>query len=194
MSTTQERSRTRLVRRSRSVLAGAFACALAASALPALAQGAADDLKIAVIDTDQVVLASAAGKRAMTELDALRQEKTTQGEALSQQLQDVQRRLSEGRLSLSEERLADLQKEAEDKAIELRRFQDDANRELTKKRQEVLQQLDSKVMPVINSYGAEQGYDLIFRKFDSGLIFASEAVDITDEIIRRVDGGAAAGQ
>jgi len=186
MSTTRTRSRL--------ILAGAFACLVAAGALPALAQGGADDLKIAVIDTDEVVRASAAGKQAMTELDALRQRKTTEGEAMTQQIQDLQKRLTEGRLSLSEEKLAELQKEYEDKAIALRRFEDDANRELTKKRQEVLSALDSKVMPVINAYGAEQGYDLIFRKFDSGLIFASDAVDITDEIIRRVDGGSAAGQ
>ncbi len=35
-------------------------------------------------------------------------------------------------------------------------------------------------MPVINQVGKEQGYTLIFRKFESGLIYADEAVDITD--------------
>ena len=42
-------------------------------------------------------------------------------------------------------------------------------------------------MPIINAYGAEQGYSLIFNKFESGLVFAEDAIDITDEILRRFD-------
>jgi hypothetical protein len=47
-------------------------------------------------------------------------------------------------------------------------------------------------MPVINQVGKELGYTLIFRKFESGLIYADEAVDITASIIQRLDGAAAA--
>ena len=35
-------------------------------------------------------------------------------------------------------------------------------------------------MPVINQVGKELGYTLIFRKFESGLIYADEAIDITE--------------
>ena len=35
-------------------------------------------------------------------------------------------------------------------------------------------------MPVINQVGKELGYTLIFRKFESGLIYADEAIDITN--------------
>jgi len=189
MSNTRTRSRTTIHR----TLTGAFACLLLAGASPALAQSA-DGLKIAVINTDDVVRLSEAGKKAMADIDALRQQKTTEGEAKTQEVVELQKRITEGRLSLSEEKLAELQKEYEDKAIALKRFEDDANRELTKKRNEVLAELDRKIMPVINQLGVEQDYDLIFRKFESGLIFASETVDITDEIIRRVDGGSSAGQ
>lgn len=179
---------------SRSILTGAFALLLAATTLPALGQGAGEGLKIAVINTEDVVLKSKTGKDAMAAISALRDQKSTEGEALTKEVRDLQTRLTEGRLSLSEDKLAELQKEYEDKAIALKRFEDDANRELTKKRDEALAALDKKVMPVINQYGQEQGYDLIFRKYESGLIFASEAVDITAEIIRRVDAGSSAGQ
>ena len=74
----------------------------------------------------------------------------------------------------------------------MRRFQDDANRELTKRRDEVLAAVDQKVMPIINQYGQANGYDLIFRKFESGLIYAADAVDITDEVIAALDAGGGA--
>ncbi|HXO20202.1 MAG TPA: OmpH family outer membrane protein, partial [Thermoanaerobaculia bacterium] len=52
---------------------------------------------------------------------------------------------------------------------------------------DVLGAIDQRVMPVINQVGKEQGYTLIFRKFESGLIYADEAIDITDLVIKRLD-------
>ena len=47
--------------------------------------------------------------------------------------------------------------------------------------------VDQQVMPVINQVGKELGYTLIFRKFESGLIYADEAIDITKSVIQRLD-------
>lgn len=184
MSTSRSRIRSRRL----SAVAVAAALALGAAA-PLAAQGQ----KIAIIDTERILTASATGKTALESLTALREQKTQQGKALETQLTDLQNRLQEGRLSLSDDKIAELQRQVEDKALEMRRFQDDANRELATRRDEVLAQVDEKVMPVINRFGQEQGYDLIFRKFESGLIYAADAVDITDEVIAALDGGAAAG-
>ncbi len=174
--------------RGRRALAVAFGLLLAAgAAAPAVAQ----TMKIAVLDTEKVLTTSETGKKALAELQTLRDQKETQAQTLDQQIQDLRQRLSDGRMSLSEDKLADLQKQYEDKTIEMKRFQDDANRELGKKRDEVLAAIDKKVMPIINQYGKEKGYDLIFRKFDSGLVYAAETVDITNDIIGRLDGGAA---
>ena len=43
-------------------------------------------------------------------------------------------------------------------------------------------------MPIVQQIGQEGGNAMIFRKFDSGLIFASDDVEITSEVIRRLDG------
>ncbi len=51
----------------------------------------------------------------------------------------------------------------------------------------MLKQIDERVMPVINQAGKDLGYTLIFRKFESGLIYADEAIDITGVIIQRLD-------
>jgi Skp family chaperone for outer membrane proteins len=40
---------------------------------------------------------------------------------------------------------------------------------------------------VINQVGKDLGYTLIFRKFESGLIYADEAIDITSVVIQRLD-------
>jgi outer membrane protein len=170
--------------------AGAFVLLLALAAAAPLAAQQATDLKIAVLDTEQILLNSATGKAALEELRVLREQKEAQGKTLQTEVEDLQGRLREGRLSLSQDKISELEKQLEEKAISLRRFEDDANRELGKKREEVLARVDQKVMPIINTYGQEMGYDLIFRKFESGLIYADEGVDVTQEIIRRLDAGA----
>lgn len=156
--------------------------ALAAAAAPAAGQAA---VKIAVIDVERILLESERGKAALQEIDALRKQMQQQSEAMQKEIADLQTRLNEGRLSLAQEKLAELQKELEDKVIAHRRFGDDATRELTKKRDQVLDQIEQSVFPVINQIGKEGGYTLIFNKFNSGLVYADEAVDITAQVIAR---------
>lgn len=153
-----------------------------ASAAPLAAQGS---LSVAVIDVERILLESNRGQAALQEIDALRKEKQQEGEAMQKELADLQARFTEGRLSLSEDKLAELRKQIEDRTISLQRFQDDATRDLTKKRNEVLDQIEKSVFPVINQIGQEGGYTLIFNKYNSGLVYADEAVDITARVIER---------
>ena len=48
-----------------------------------------------------------------------------------------------------------------------------------------LGRLEQQIMPIINEIGQERGLTLIFNKFQSGLVYADDTVDITDEVIRR---------
>lgn len=168
-------------------LAGPMAAAPPAAAQPAAAPAPAGPIRIAVIDTEKILLSSAAGKKAMADLKKLQEAKENDLRTRAQELKDLQAKINDGRLSLAQDKLADMAKQAEEKDIQLRRAQDDANRELTKKRDDMLAQIDERVMPVINQVGHELGYTLIFRKFESGLIYADEAVDITSVIVQRLD-------
>jgi outer membrane protein len=146
-----------------------------------------DAMKMAVIDVQRLVFESATGKEVIERLKNLREQKTAEGEGLQQEITDLQQRVAEGRLSLSEDRIADLEKQLEDKMILLRRFSDDADRELQKEQEESFARIERQVMPIISAVGEEQGYTVIFNKFNSGLLFAEEQVDITDLILQRFD-------
>lgn len=173
--------------------AAAAALLLLASALLAAAPAAAQDAtKVAVIDVERILIESERGKAALQQIEELRDQKQAEGQTLQEEINQLQQQLQEGRLSLSEERLAELRKQAEDKMVALRRFEEDATRELTKKRDQVLAELERSVFPVINEIGEEQGFTLIFNKFNSGLVYADEAVDITAEVIERYNGGGGA--
>jgi outer membrane protein len=171
------------------LLSLALAAPLAAQGGPAAAPGGS--LKIAVIDTEKILLSSVAGKKAVADLKKLQEQRENELRAKAQELKDLQTKISDGRLSLAQDKLADMSKQLEEKDIALRRAQDDATRELNKKRDEMLAAIDERVMPVINQVGKDLGYTLIFRKFESGLIYADEAIDITGTVIQRLDAAAA---
>jgi outer membrane protein len=165
----------------RSVIRTAALAALVfAVALPAVAQS-----KVAVIDVQRVVSESDPGKQAIQKLKGISDAKVQEGQNLQQELATLQEQFNKQRFTVSEERLAEMQKELEDKNIAIRRFEDDAKRELDDARRRELGGLEERILPIINQLGQEQGITVIFNKFQSGLVYADEAVDITDEVIRR---------
>lgn len=158
----------------------ALAALVVAVALPAAAQS-----KIAVIDVQRVVSESDPGKQAIQKLKEVSDAKVQEGQNLQQELATLQDQFNKQRFTVSEERLAEMQKELEDKGITIRRFEDDAKRELDDARRRELGGLEERILPIINQLGQEQGITVIFNKFQSGLVYADETVDITDEVIRR---------
>jgi Skp family chaperone for outer membrane proteins len=56
---------------------------------------------------------------------------------------------------------------------------------LQARQRELLQQLQASIRDVIQAYGKANGYDFIFT--DASIAYASDAVDITDEIIKELE-------
>ncbi len=150
-----------------------------------VAAPAAAQAKIAVIDVQRVVTESDPGKEAIQKLKELSDAKRQEGQALQQELAALQEQFNKQRFTVAEGRLAEMNKEIEDKSIAIRRFEDDATRELEEARRRQLGGLEQRILPIINQIGQERGFTLIFNKFQSGLVYADEAIDITDQVIQR---------
>jgi outer membrane protein len=158
----------------------AVAVIMMAVALPAAAQ-----TKVAVIDVQRVVTESDPGKEVMQKLRQLSDAKAQEGQTLQQELATLQDQFNKQRFTVSEARQAEMSKDIEDKQIAIRRFQDDAQRELQEAQRRELGSLEELILPIINQVGQEQGLTLIFNKFQSGLVYADQTVDITDSVIQR---------
>jgi outer membrane protein len=80
-------------------------------------------------------------------------------------------------------------KKAEDNIIQnKRRFQFEQQSlkgDLESAQRELLQKLQVSIKKVIQAYGETHGYDFIFT--DASIAFASDAVNITDEIIKELE-------
>jgi outer membrane protein len=155
------------------------------------ATGTTPNLGLAVIDVQRLLTESIAGKEALESLRTLRDQRQAEMQEQQREITDFRNRIAEGSLSLSTEKLQELEKTLEEKVISFGRFQDDADRELKKKRDEAFGEIERQIMPIIVKSGAEMGFTAIFNKYQSGLLFAQETIDFTDEVLKRFDASAA---
>jgi outer membrane protein len=168
------------------------AIAMLAALVPAAASAQGPTVKVGVIDVQRILTESVAGKEAMAKLKGLQDQKLAEAKSKQDEINQIRTRINEGRLSLAEDKIAEMEKQAEDKVIAFRRFQDDADRDLQKARDQAFDAIEKRVLPVINQVGAEGGFTVIFNKFQSGLIFADDKIDLTADVIKRFDSAAAA--
>lgn len=143
------------------------------------------NVRVAVIDVERLVRDSALGKEAFARLKRINDNKKGDAEKLAKEIREMEQKLADQGASLADDKKEALQKQYQERAIAFKRFQDDAQRQLEEAQKKELQQLEGRVMPVITQVGKERGFAMIFNKFQSGLVYADEASDVTDEVLKR---------
>jgi outer membrane protein len=168
---------------------GVLAGGASAQTAPTIASGG----KIGVIEVQKIVQESAIGKESLARVQKVQQAKQEDLQKRQKELRDMEQKIQDQGKSLSEDAMEKLQKDYQSKALDLKRFQDDAQRELEESQRKELGELEKRIMPVINEVAREQGYSLVFNKFNSGLLFADDkAVDLTDAVITKFNSQIAA--
>ena len=75
----------------------------------------------------------------------------------------------------------------QDKRTDLKRFIEDAQREMQQKSQTELSNLRQDIMPVIEKIGKEKGFTIILDLTTSGIAYFDSAIDITADVIAEYD-------
>jgi outer membrane protein len=156
-----------------------------------LAQGAAAGAssKIAVINVRNAIVATAEGKQAQATLQSQFAPKQNELQGLQKQVEDVQRRMSEGARTLSDEEKAKMQREGELLSRRLQRGNDDLNEELNAAQGEVVDGIGRKMLEVLDRYARENGFTVVLDTSAQGspVVYGSSQADITAEIVRLYD-------
>lgn len=156
----------------------------AALAIPAMAQTTAPS-RVAVINVQRVLAESEAGKNALEKLRKSQEERTARLKKMDDEIRALDTDLGQKRLSLSQQKIDEISKQIADRKINLQRAAQDAERELQEMRDAELKSMEAQIMPLIDEIGKEQGFAAIFNKYESGLVYASPAIEITDTVIKR---------
>jgi outer membrane protein len=146
---------------------------------------AAQEIKIAVVDLDQAINATDQGKKAREELQGKQKQAEGQlkpmyerGKALAEEIQSKRFVLSEDALRQKQLDLAEIQSDLRAKGAELEgQFKVDYER--------LVGPLRDKLLGIVAELGKEQGFTVILEHGSPGLVYAKEALDITEQVVQR---------
>ena len=141
--------------------------------------------KMAVFNADRIMAESQVGMQALALFNQLRDQRV--GE-LSTQQEEINGLRQQG-LAADPNSLeaAQLQRQLEDRMVQMDRLQQDVQQELGTRQNELTAEITQMVGQIIETIGSDQGYTFIFNSIQSGLVFVDPSMDITDEIIERLD-------
>jgi outer membrane protein len=148
--------------------------------------------KIAIIDSQKAFGTSIEGKKAMAQLQDMDGRVKANIAKMDDAIRLLENRLNTGRLTMTNEAIVALQSDIDKKTTERKRYEEDQNREVQTLYQNLMQRIRGEMVAVIEAMAKERGFDLVLDAATSGVVTASPAVDITDEIIKRYDATKAA--
>ena len=161
--------------------------------------------RLGFIDIQRIIAESEVGKAANAQVQELTQLKLAEIEAnntelqgrvtaVNEQLQELQQKLEQGqtvmsaqaRLNLTREiagKRAEVERAQQDAQTEAQRVAQDADTEVQALQQELQIDFQQKLGPVIDQVATDRGLSFIFNAAEGGLIWADQALDLTQELI-----------
>ncbi len=149
---------------------------------PLLAQPA-DVPKYGVFDPETVWKLTEVGKRYNQDLNDARDKLQADIDKKQADIDASRDRLRQQQASLSEDKAAQMQRDIQNKTIELNRMTDDATREMKSQLSDVQNRFQQMLMETLEIFGKEKNFTLIFNK---GVVdYNSPQVDVTQDLIQK---------
>ena len=155
----------------------------------AAAAGFPDEARVAYVDIDRVAALSGEGKAAAAKLDDLRTKKSAEVSARGKQVEALQAKLAQGDTVLNDVARARLQREFQRAQIDFQRFSEDAQAEVQEAQRETLRGFNARLFPVIGQIAQEKKLWAVFG--NDNLMWYNPALDLTEEVAKRLDAAAA---
>src|SRR5688572_12074540 len=143
--------------------------------------------KVAYVVLQRIANESADGRVATTRIQALQQKKAAELNERNKQLTTLQQKLEKEGSVMSASASGDLQKQIEKLTVEQQRFTQDAQAEVQELQQELQAEFQQRLEPVLSQVATEMGLQFVFNGPDAGLVWADSALDISAEVIKKLD-------
>jgi outer membrane protein len=185
----EKKVNSRFVVRTAVLAVTCFLSTAAAWAQAPAAAGAASAGKVGVISIRQAIVTTAEGKVASAELQSQFASRQNEIESLNKQVSDVQQRLQAGANKLSQEEEARLWTQGQRLAQRLERMNTEYQEDVNAAQSDVIDRIGRKMVDVLNRYSRENGFAIVLdtSSQNTPILYASEQIDITQDIIRLYD-------
>ena len=155
----------------------------------ALAAGTAEaqTLKIGYINSQEILEKAPGAKEAQQAFERDMQGFTTEAQQLQDELTRMQSQLAQQELTLSPEAKRNRQQQIQTKAQEAQARMAEMDQIAARRRSELVQPVMDKITAVIEKMREEGSYSLILDVAAGAIIAADPALDLTAEVIRRLE-------
>ncbi len=171
-----------------------LAVALAAAGAPAAAQAPAASKeappgKIAFVSTERVLRDSAPALRAQKKLEAEFKKRDDELARMAEQLKRMQEELDKNSMTMSETQRRNKEREFGELNRDFQRKQREFREDINQRRNEELAQVVEQANRVIRLIAEQEKFDIIFQEMPA---YVSPRIDITDKVIKALEGKPAA--
>jgi outer membrane protein len=143
--------------------------------------------KIGFVDLQTVVAQSNLGKSGSAQMETLSKKLSGELEALQGKLKDAQTKQQTQSALLSEVAAAQLAKDIDRLTRELTFKQQEAQSEMQTLQADLLADFEKKVLPVLEALAKERNLHAVFNVADSGAVYVFPGLNLSPELVKRVD-------
>ena len=147
----------------------------------------ASDYKLAYVDLQKALNLCKAGQDAKEKFAKEVEEAEGKLALKQEELKKLQEILEKQSAMLTEETLKEKEKDYQAKLRDFKRLYEDSQNELKLQDNEAVKAILEELVIITQEYGKEKGFTFIFEKSESALLFADEARDVTEAILKIYD-------
>lgn len=143
--------------------------------------------KIGVLDFQEVLKQSAAGKDAYSKLQAQADDYDKKLQEKGDEIKSLQDEYAQKESIYKEDTKEKKRAEIQRLIRDFNATKDDYSKELKRLEMRHLKKVQDDVMKIVNDLGKELGYEVILEMQNSAVLYRVDSVDITDNVIKRYD-------
>ncbi len=173
----------------------AFSVAMAGAAHAQAPAAAPAATKVGVIQIQSALAATKEGQKAAAELETKFNPRKKELESKQAELNELKDKLQKGGNTLSDGVKDEMARSIDTKTKSYNRDVEDAQAELEQEQQKILNVLGQKMMQVIDKYAQSNGFSIVLdvSNQNTPVLYASNSVDITKDIVELYDKTVTAG-
>ncbi len=154
---------------------------------PAAPRPFPEGAKVAYIDLQYIASNSVEGKAATARIQEYAKKKTAELEGKQKALEAARQKLLQGGTVLSDSARSQMEKEIDKMARELQYAQQEAQSEQQTLTQELQNDFQTRLNPIIDQVANEKGLHLVLSIADSGAVWVNTGLNISAEVMKRLD-------
>jgi len=139
--------------------------------------------RVGVFDPETVWKLTEVGKKYNQDLNDARDRLQAEIDKKQAEIDGLKDKLRQQQASLSDDKAAQMQKDIQNRMIELNRLNDDATREMKSQLNDVQNRFQQMLVETLEVYGKEKNFTLVLDK--SVIAYSSPQVDVTQDLIQK---------